>query len=385
MNSSPHTECEMTSNQPKSTLFERPSEMKLPWEHGSEFHLSENIRQDRPYSSPWDGKGLLFGTGRDAMKAILLFCMASRGWKRLWVPAYFCQEVVGAIAETGMTLQSYSSWFPGSSGGNKSPEFMIGDVILVVNHFGLFSSPEFDVSKASAVIEDHTHDPWSAWAFKSKADYCVASLRKTLPVPDGGALWSPKQKELPTQSPLTRQHRLAAERKLEAMRMKALYLNDQIADKSGYRALQLAGDETLSGRDISAISEWTEQNMCGFPVRKWREVRKRNHETLRWALSSLKWVQVVCPEMMMEIVPFSCILLFDTAERREFVRLELIQASIYPAILWSLEEPALRDIPREHSDASRRMLSIHCDMRYSERDMLHVADCIERFGNEFRG
>ena len=375
---------------PNSMIVKQPSVNSIvsPWEQGSEFHLMENIRKDEHFESPWNRGGLFFGSGRDAFKAILFLGMASMGWKRLWIPAYFCQKVVDAILETGINVQCYQSWYPGERGENDCPCTVIrGDVVLVVNHFGLKSEIKlgFDISNAAAIIEDHTHDPWSSWASNSKADYCIASLRKTLPVPDGGVLWSPKLQELPTPPPLTDQHRSAAGKKLEAMRMKALFLKGQIVDKSSYRALSLAGEENLCGRDISAILEWTEQNLDRFPTGEWREARKRNHETLRQVISSLKWVQVVCPRVMTSVVPFSCVLLFDSAERRESVRIKLIQSDIYPAILWSLQNPAIEGIPVEHTNASTRMLSIHCDMRYSERDMSYVANCIKGFGNEFKG
>ena len=38
------------------------------------------------------------------------------------------------------------------------------------------------------LIEDHIHDPLSDWSQSSNADYAVASLRKTLPVPIGAML-----------------------------------------------------------------------------------------------------------------------------------------------------------------------------------------------------
>jgi hypothetical protein len=84
-----------------------------------------------------------------------------------------------------------------------------------------------------------------------------------------------------------------------------------------------------------------------------------------------------------DIVPFSCIHLFDSAERREFVRLKLINANIFPAILWSLDKPAIPGIANEYKDASRRMLSLHCDMRYGAQDMIRIAENIRNFGQNF--
>jgi sugar transferase EpsL len=373
---------------PTGSMHESSGQMIGPrWENGSEFHLNETIYNDVPLKSPWDDKGLLYGTCRDALKALLLLGMASNGWKRLWVPAYFCQEVLSDIAQTGIAMECYQSWYPGNSGKKRVPIFTDGDVVLVVNFFGMYSAAdmELDIGNASAFIEDHSHDPWSAWAFESKADYCVASLRKTLPIPDGGVIWSPKHRQLPALPELTAEHRLAAEQKLEGMSMKTSYLNGQASDKDGYRKLLMIGERDLCGKEISAILDWTKQHLAKFPVQKWREDRKRNHRIVREAVAPLKWVRAINPPEVPGIVPFSCVLIFDSSERRKFVREKLIQAGIYPAILWPLDKPAVQGIPAEYTEISKRMLSVHCDMRYSTEDMQHVADCIKKFGSEFKG
>ncbi|HTP13550.1 MAG TPA: hypothetical protein VMM37_07960 [Bacteroidota bacterium] len=354
-------------------------------EHGSEFHLMEPVEASDRFVSPWSQNGLLFGTGRDAIKGTLTMGMESMGWNCLWVPAYFCQGVVESMAETGIRVRSYYSWYPGNSRTTSLPVLKKGDVLFTVNHFGLLrqSDPEFAPGRPSAVIEDHSHDPWSLWACNSTADYCVASLRKTLPIPDGGVAWSPLGRRLPDAPPLTEQHRAAAEEKLEAMKLKAQYLSGTLADKSRYRTLSVHGEEHLSHQMPSGALGWTKDHLETFPMARWRDARRANHESLRLRLSTVKWAEVISSGSSPEVVPFSCIIVFDTPERREYVRRKLIESDIYPAILWSLSNPAIPGIPAAHAKASGRMLSVHCDMRYSRNDMVHVGDHIERYGQEF--
>jgi hypothetical protein len=59
--------------------------------------------------------------------------------------------------------------------------------------FAKDSLPGWEERRAASewlLVEDHSHDPFSPWAVGSSADYAFCSLRKTLPVPDGGLLWS---------------------------------------------------------------------------------------------------------------------------------------------------------------------------------------------------
>jgi hypothetical protein len=70
-----------------------------------------------------------------------------------------------------------------------------------MNYFGLRTPPDLELPEGVEVLEDHSHDPVSAWAEQSSADFCLASLRKTLPINDGGALWSPVGHRLPPAPP----------------------------------------------------------------------------------------------------------------------------------------------------------------------------------------
>ncbi|MGQ9708507.1 MAG: hypothetical protein ACUVUR_06495, partial [bacterium] len=116
----------------------------------------------------------------------------------------------------------------------------------------------------------------------------------------------------------------------------------------------------------------------------WRKSRQENHRAFATAISNVLWVRVLQPFNPDDCCPFSAILLFDSPQRRDFVRERLIASRVYPAILWSLESPVVTGIPPHNLDFSRRMLSIHCDGRYSKEDMLRVAELVIKIGNEFR-
>jgi len=67
------------------------------------------------------------------------------------------------------------------------------------------------------------------------------------------------------------------------------------------------------------------------------------------------------------------------------VRQKLIESRVYPAVLWPLDASVVTGIGEEFREFSACMLSIHCDMRYAEDDMLHVATLIKQFGAEYDG
>src|SRR5262249_44040970 len=120
------------------------------------------------------------------------------------------------------------------------------DTVLVNNLFGRGRREPWDAWSREhplvTVIEDHTHDPLSDWARASTASYCVTSLRKTLPVPDGAVVWSPRGENLPAP---TGDESTAAQWKLVAMILKAAWLSGKTVSKAEFRSLQQTGEVGL--------------------------------------------------------------------------------------------------------------------------------------------
>ena len=345
------------------------------WENGSEYHWLDIGTPQESEPAPWSS-GLLLFSGRDALRLLLRHGVEDRGWRRLWVPEYYCQHVAAALVRPDLELLSYPD-HPLRSAPDL-PEGRGGDAVLVVDYFGLREPIRVFRPDGVDLIEDHSHDPWSQWAQGSTADFCIASLRKTLPLTDGGVLWSPRGHPLPPTPRLTAQRRRAAATKLAAMILKAMYLDGHPVDRVEYRALALRGERGLAVPGISAMSDVAGAILRSFPVESWRRARATNHALLASLVAEVGWANVLEPADDAG-VPFSFVVVLDTAERRERVRTRLIDASVFPAVLWPLEETVV-PVGRDARELSRRMLSIHCDGRYGAADMGRVGDVFVRAG-----
>jgi hypothetical protein len=71
------------------------------------------------------------------------------------------------------------------------------------------------------------------------------------------------------------------------------------------------------------------------------------------------------------------VLVFDDPAVRDRCRTSLIPERIYPAVLWPLEAPVI-PLPEDAVLLSRRILSLHCDFRYTAEDMLRVAAVVAK-------
>lgn len=346
------------------------------WEQGSEFHWLQVEQGVQLSDAPWTNGATLWGSGRDAMRALLEWGREQHGWKRLWCPSYFCQEVVAALISTGLQVVAYHDSPLNEFEAPDATALRQGDVLLVMNFFGLRTRPSYeDVPPQVILLEDHTHNPWSEWAYQSRAHWCVASLRKTLPLPDGGVLWSPMHREGPPECATTAERESAASRKFSAMILKHEYLRGLDVDKAAFRDLSIAAEPGIASGAISGISTISQQLLKTFPVHDWQRQRRQNHQIVARCVAGLGPIACPSPASTTEAA-FSAILLFESQRMRDAVRQQLIEHRIYPAILWSLEDPVIDGVPAEHAALANRMLSIHCDMRYDDSDMIRICDVI---------
>lgn len=351
--------------------------MNADWELGSEFHWGCAPRGDAQY--PWTGfEHLLGGSGRDVLSAVLAQGQAARGWKRLWLPAYLCQEVAAAC-DNGLELHAFDDLpLPGSPirvpGSVQS-----GDVVLVVNHWGIRRPiGSSQCPEGVALIEDHTHDLWSQWAVESKADYAIASLRKTLPLADGGVAWSPLQHDLGPELPRLDQHEAAANQKLAGMVLKREYLAGSAVSKDAFRRLFQRGEAMLVERP-AAMSTAGQEVLSALDTTAWREMRAENLRFIHTLIRANELFTWIGPEEVPDgQVAFSLLLQAASPEIRESLRAHLIQHRVYPAVLWPLDETVCA-IPESHRDFARRSLSIHIDGRYGRLDLRHLADILNSF------
>lgn len=336
-------------------------------EFGSDFH-----RCDSPFHGETTLDTLLpsrqlYASGRMALLAVA----KQEGWRRLWVPAYFCHEILDAWKKE-IELCLYDD-YPMEEQDDmivRSLPFEAGDALLRMNFYGL-RGHRSNRGIAVPVVEDHSHALTSEWALHSDADWCFASLRKSLPLAFGGVLWSPKGLQLPKEPARDETFdRLAAER-YEAMAMKTLYLREG-GDKEAFRRKFVETEEALAGIDrIAAIDDESRRILQQLDVTKWNEQKRKN-----WQVTCrlLERFEVVGRDEAS--APFSIIIRMPDKQARDRFRRYLIETLIYPATLWNIPE----DVPFARcKDFGERMLSIHCDARYSEEDIRKMCKKINNY------
>jgi dTDP-4-amino-4,6-dideoxygalactose transaminase len=344
------------------------------WEFGSQIHWLR-FTPDHKTPRPWEPNGVLTGSGRDALKLVL----QEKRWKRLWVPSYFCQDVVHALIQCPVEIVCYKDSPIDAVPDLNVVPFREGDAVLIVNYFGLRRQEDIVVPGPVGVIEDHTHGPCSRWAYESKADYCITSLRKIFPLPDGGTAWSPKGHALPPLMEATSELEAASAARLGAMLQKTLYLEGHSVDKRTFLELSTLGEERFESIGASGMTAFSRALLSVLPVTRWEQNRRNNFHRFAEALSLGKSFRILMPQDSQE-APFCVPFVFEDSELRNRVGARLIQQAIYPTTLWRLEGPLLEGVPQEHRELSRRMFILPCDARYSGKDVDRVIDAFREEG-----
>src|SRR5262245_11442212 len=131
----------------------KPSEARVRdalWEQGSEFHWLQPPHWSTASAIP--SRAVLFSSGRTALLALLEMGVGC-GWKRLWLPTYYCKEVVEAVWASPLEVVFYPDTPFGTA--PQPPRVVDGDVILIANLFGLRTQVDYTAfySLGAPVIE----------------------------------------------------------------------------------------------------------------------------------------------------------------------------------------------------------------------------------------
>ena len=339
------------------------------WEYGSDFHSC--LRgPTKSANLPWSNHPhSLWSTGRDALYALLTHGRSTQLIDRLWCPTYFCQSVVEVISRTGLSVRLYKD-----DPTLARPNLQIGgigtkDAVLTIGYFGLRKPLSHDhLPAGTLLIEDHSHDLLSSWSRLSSAHFCLASIRKTVPVPDGAVLWSPRGMPVPQPSDLADARQAAIFKRLAAMLLKSEYLAGASISKEVYRDLAVSGEDAFRLTTASTMSAYSQSMLGCFDFESARLARVENFRRFKQQLAKTPHLDLL-PQLDEGAAPFTVMLLFDTGARRDSVRKLLIMRRIYPAVLWPLEHSPVGDLPSEQIELSRRLMCLPCDDRYSTKDV----------------
>lgn len=333
------------------------------WEMGSEFHLLTDFPDTSSHHLPYSGT--LFVNGRAALRHIIDGLNIATN--TCWIPSYVCSEVYNVLAPV-VNVQVY-----GDYPGDDSPQFETlaarsGDIVLIQDTFGLGDTSQWHAWKQHnpevILIEDISHSSTQERFHTSPAHHVFSSIRKSLPIADGGIVFS-RDGGLQQSSAHVNP---GSQLKLEAMILKSMYLAGHPVEKQAFRDLQIAGEEALNQVEKGNCLSHSVQMLQALPHTAMRSRWQRNNERLSKNLLTAGisgTVQVLQPRGTDKGL-FHTVLKCCDEKRRDHLREHLIANRVFSTVHW----------PQNHSRADDRarqlgeiLLTVPTDFRYSKNDI----------------
>lgn len=301
-----------------------------------------------------------YASGRSALYHIL----RSVKVKCVWLPDYLCISVVEAVKKSGIKYLFYEL------DSNLDPKFETlspdeFDAVLLIDYFGLKDLRPVENKIASiypytVIIED---DVQALFDFCKPINPFVhfrfTSLRKSLPVPDGG-LVNTKHRILTASQPNT-----FSQYKLRAGNLK--YNRTDGCDDSEYLSLFEKGEDLIDENYGSIMSAESKSLFAACNISEFQLQRNRNAECLLNGLAEIG-VKSVIPVQEGKTPLFIPIYL----DERNEVRKAMFQHNIFCPVHWPLDGMPVK----KGAEMAEHELSLIVDQRYTADDMNRILNIL---------
>ena len=345
-------------------------------ELGSEYNLalSElNVVSDNLYA--WIGKYRyeLLDSGRGAIK------LANTRQGKVLLPEYICEAVITCFAPENVLFYRVREDFSIDADDLMSKLNDEVGTVFFAHYFGacqpwdtLVQLRKTAYEKGILLIEDTTQSLFSI--AEISGDYAVASIRKWLPIPCGGILYSTGI--LPAYTTLKKS---SDNERVYAMVLKDLFLKKRLDSNLIYREIFEDCEKGLDcQQEVFRISDFSKFVISCIHIDSIQKKRQENYRYLKGLLEKFGLKPAL--SLAENDTPFAFPL--RVANRDPFRRY-LIENQIYCAVHW----PYFGEMTKERQQSlcnADTLISLPIDQRYTKKDMEYMAEVIAGYGGELR-
>lgn len=308
-----------------------------------------------------------FGSGRAALSAILDDAIARYGIGSISLPSYCCDSVVASVAKRNLSVEFYPVTANVGVGIHADLQDCSTDAVVLIDYFGLCDSLSFGLSPDQRiVIRDLTHSFFNP-ACLDDSQYCFGSLRKWAGFYTGGIAWGNGFSIYPSYQQDNQEYVLLRKK---AMEEKRLYIEGTSKSKE-YLDLFKKADDTLCEAAVNRATDEDIKRLIDLDYAFIRETRRHNYQVLLDSLGSIALFEG-CDS---DCTPLFFPIIVNPSER-DALRDYLKSNEIYCPVHWPAPSNYLKELsPLLYSSE----LSIICDQRYNEQDMLRISETLLSF------
>jgi len=327
---------------------------------GGEFAIDLQVLK-KPISYDLERKQV-YSNGRIALYNILLYLNKTKKAKQIFVPDYLCESVLKAISKAGYKYQFYNLGETLNIDENSFkaiPKY--GDVVLVVNFFGLINTHNeiqqiksfnnvfilLDNVQAFYELDEHLYD----------VDFSFTSLRKAFGVPSGAIVKTTKHTTF-YESQKNMHGNFETFKLLGGISKNFGYVDDDLFlyfINKGEKLIDLEYQST-------GVSDLTFEMIRRLPYTSIMEKRKKNANYICEKLKELE-IKLLLPYNKNKTPLFIPILI----DNRDSIRQKMFDNNIFTPIHWPSIEGERR--MKKSLELYDKELSLIVDQRYTESDL----------------
>ncbi len=350
-------------------------------ELGSEYNLSLNninIIDDNIFRYLDDFENCtFFDSGRSALK-----CVSECLGKEIGVllPEFICESVSNCFKSDRITFYRLNDNFVIDVDDlAEKIRDTHARVIYIMHYFGAVQPDdilrcirELADNNDMTIIEDTTHSFFSEK--NTIGDYVICSIRKWMPVPNGGVLYFNNDKaeiKIKTYKKGCDNHRAYG------MILKDLYLKTGYDCNAEYRSIFNNCEEALDNQqEIFEMSDFTKFIASCISIEDIKKRRRHNYEKLNCFLQK----NGIKPSLF--IRPGDTPLTYPLrVHHRDELRRYLMENRIYCAVHWPFDgfKPDQRQFAKKNAD---ELISLPIDQRYDDQHMEYLISILKKYGGD---
>lgn len=344
------------------------------FEIGSDFSEGSTKSGTNRYINLIDSEKRYVLSGRTAITHIVEDILSYSKFRRVALPEYCCASMIIPFYSKGIEVLFYSSH-------SKYEELFDNvEAVLVMDYFGIESDYTLKIAKTCKIkdkllIVDATQTAFSRLETYNWADYILVSYRKwtdclcaAVYSKRGFVIKSPKQ---------SNDEYIKSWRK--ASNMKKEYLLYNQGTKIEFLKLYKIANRLLSEKYNECVAPSNEiEKFETIDSDYLRMSRRSNAAVLMRKIREIIYpkrndIQFMYKRMNKEDCPLFVPILIE-AKRRDEIRQRLIDRTIYCPVHWPID----RRYPYTETRFHENEISLICDQRYDERDMLREVDEVKQ-------
>lgn len=315
-----------------------------------------------------------FDSGRSALKH-LVSLMGEHD--RILLPEYICASVINCFPINNMDFYSLNDDFTVNTESIKGRITSSTRYIYIMHYFGVLQ-PLFTLRQiremadahGCIIIEDTTHGFFSRSS--SIGDYQICSIRKWLPIPNGGILYA--KDDLLNAFHQIDYNKSTSNDRAYGMIMKSLFLEGILDCNEQYRRIFSETETQLEQQNnINLISDFSRYIITCIDTDSVRLRRRANYELLQSELEKVGLQPAIALD------DDECPLVFPIrVSKRDALRQYLMARKIYCAVHWP-RDGVMEDQRTFAVDCSDQLLSLPIDQRYGEEEMDYLAEVVKEY------